>query len=89
MHGATICEHRYCQSTLLVDTCIADIELCPYQLKERCIRRMRRLTMVHSPGMNWLIGAALVIIIGYLLEREIYFYEEVRLVSRLQGRLDD
>jgi hypothetical protein len=39
--------------------------------------------------MNWLIGAALVIIIGYLLEREIYFYEEVRLVSRLQGRLDD
>lgn len=81
MHGATICEHRYCQSTLLVDACIADIELCPYQLKERCIRRMRRLTMVHSPGMDGLISAS--------LEREIYFYEGVHLGSRLQGRLYD
>jgi hypothetical protein len=59
----------------------ANLELCPYQLKERRILRMHRLTMVHSPDMNWLISAS--------LEREIYFYEGVHLGSRLQGRLYD
>ena len=50
---------------------------------------MRRLIMVHSPVMNWVIGAALAVIVGYLLEREIYFYEGVHFGPRLQAWLYD
>lgn len=39
--------------------------------------------------MNWLIGIALVVIIGYLLDREIYFYEGVHLGPRVQAWLYD
>ena len=39
--------------------------------------------------MNWVIGAALVVVAGYLLEREIYFYEGVHLGPRLQAWLYD
>jgi len=45
--------------------------------------------MVHFPVMNWVIGAALVVIAGYLLEREVYFYEGVHLGPRLQAWLYD
>jgi len=37
--------------------------------------------------MNWVIAVAVLIIIGYLLDREIYFYEGVRLGPRVQAWL--
>jgi ubiquinone/menaquinone biosynthesis C-methylase UbiE/DNA-directed RNA polymerase subunit RPC12/RpoP len=39
--------------------------------------------------MNWLIGIAILILIGYLLDREIYFYEGVHLGPRVQAWLYD
>ncbi len=39
--------------------------------------------------MNWVIGIAVVIIVGYLLDREIYFYEGVHLGPRAQAWLYD
>ncbi|HJR80381.1 MAG TPA: class I SAM-dependent methyltransferase [Anaerolineales bacterium] len=39
--------------------------------------------------MNWMIGVVLLVIIGYLLDREIYFYEGAHLGPRLQAWLYD
>lgn len=39
--------------------------------------------------MNWVIGIALLVIVGYLLDREIYFYEGVHLGPRMQAWLYD
>ncbi len=39
--------------------------------------------------MMWIVGIAIVIIIGYVLDREIYFYEGARLGPRVQAWLYD
>ena len=39
--------------------------------------------------MNWIIGVSVVVLIGYLLDREIYFYEGVHLGPRVQAWLYD
>lgn len=39
--------------------------------------------------MNWIIGVALLLFIGFLLDREIYFYEGVHLGPRVQAWLYD
>jgi ubiquinone/menaquinone biosynthesis C-methylase UbiE len=39
--------------------------------------------------MNWVIGIVIVIVIGFLLDREIYFYEGAHLGSRVQSWLYD
>lgn len=39
--------------------------------------------------MNWVIGVAIGIIVGWLLDREIYFYEGVHLGPRVQAWLYD
>jgi len=39
--------------------------------------------------MDWIIGIVLLVIIGYLLDREIYFYEGVHLGPRVQAWLYD
>jgi ubiquinone/menaquinone biosynthesis C-methylase UbiE len=39
--------------------------------------------------MNWIIGVAFLVVIGYLLDREIYFYEGAHLGPRLQAWLYD
>lgn len=39
--------------------------------------------------MNWVIGIGLVVVIGYLLDREIYFYEGAHLGPRVQAWLYD
>ncbi len=39
--------------------------------------------------MNWIIGIAFGILVGYLLDREIYFYEGVHLGPRVQAWLYD
>lgn len=39
--------------------------------------------------MNWVIGIGLLVVIGYLLDREIYFYEGVHLGPRVQAWLYD
>ena len=35
--------------------------------------------------MNWIIGIGILVLIGYLLDREIYFYEGAYLGPRLQA----
>ena len=35
--------------------------------------------------MNWIIGIAMGLIVGYLLDREIYFYECARLGPRAKA----
>jgi ubiquinone/menaquinone biosynthesis C-methylase UbiE len=39
--------------------------------------------------MNWIIAAAVMVVIGYLLDREIYFYEGAHLGPRVQAWLYD
>lgn len=39
--------------------------------------------------MTWIIGIAIVVIVGYVLDREIYFYEGARLGPRAQAWLYD
>ena len=39
--------------------------------------------------MNWIIGITIVAIVGYILDREIYFYEAVHLGPRVQAWLYD
>lgn len=39
--------------------------------------------------MNWIIGIAILVIVGYLLDREIYFYEGAHLGPRVQAWLYD
>ena len=39
--------------------------------------------------MNWIVSIAALIVIGYLLDREIYFYEGVHLGPRVQAWLYD
>ena len=39
--------------------------------------------------MNWVIGIAVVAFVGYLLDREIYFYEGVHLGPHVQAWLYD
>jgi len=39
--------------------------------------------------MNWVIGIAIVVIVGFILDREIYFYEGVHLGPRVQAWLYD
>jgi ubiquinone/menaquinone biosynthesis C-methylase UbiE len=39
--------------------------------------------------MNWIIGIVVLVIVGYLLDREIYFYEGVHLGPRVQAWLYD
>lgn len=39
--------------------------------------------------MNWIIGIGILVLLGYLLEREIYFYEGARLGPKLQAWLYD
>jgi ubiquinone/menaquinone biosynthesis C-methylase UbiE len=39
--------------------------------------------------MNWIIGIVALVIVGYLVDREIYFYEGVRLGPRVQAWLYD
>lgn len=39
--------------------------------------------------MNWIIGIVLLVIVGYLVDREIYFYEGVHLGPRVQAWLYD
>lgn len=39
--------------------------------------------------MNWIVGIAVFVIVGYLLDREIYFYEGVHLGPRVQAWLYD
>jgi ubiquinone/menaquinone biosynthesis C-methylase UbiE len=39
--------------------------------------------------MNWMIGIGILVLIGYLLDREIYFYEGARLGPKLQAWLYD
>jgi ubiquinone/menaquinone biosynthesis C-methylase UbiE len=39
--------------------------------------------------MNWIIGIGVLVLIGYLIDREIYFYEGARLGPRLQAWLYD
>ena len=39
--------------------------------------------------MNWIIGIGLGVLVGYLLDREIYFYEGVHLGPRVQAWLYD
>src|SRR5687768_6365281 len=54
---------------------------------------MCRLVMVHSqnPGvsMSWIIAVVVLVVVGYLLDREIYFYEGVHLGPRVQAWLYD
>ena len=49
--------------------------------------------MVHSPNigvdLNWIIGIVILVFIGFLLDREIYFYEGTHLGPRLQAWLYD
>lgn len=49
--------------------------------------------MVHSADLrgavNWIIGIAVLALVGYLLDREIYFYEGAHLGPRLQAWLYD
>ena len=37
--------------------------------------------------MNWIIGIAIFVVVGYILDREVYFYEGVRLGPRVQAWL--
>jgi len=39
--------------------------------------------------MNWIIGIAILIVVGYLLDREVYFYEGAHLGPHLQAWLYD
>jgi ubiquinone/menaquinone biosynthesis C-methylase UbiE len=39
--------------------------------------------------MNWIVGIVLLVIVGYLLDREIFFYEGVHLGPRVQAWLYD
>jgi len=39
--------------------------------------------------MNWFIGIAILVVVGYLLDREVYFYEGVHLGPRVQAWLYD
>ena len=39
--------------------------------------------------MNWIVGIVIVIILGFILDREIYFYEGVHFGPRLQAWLYD
>ena len=39
--------------------------------------------------MNWIVGVAVFVVVGYLLDREIYFYEGVHLGPRAQAWLYD
>lgn len=39
--------------------------------------------------MNWFIGIVIVVVVGYILDREIYFYEGVHLGPRVQAWLYD
>jgi ubiquinone/menaquinone biosynthesis C-methylase UbiE len=39
--------------------------------------------------MNWVVGIAILVIVGFILDREIYFYEGVHLGSRVQAWLYD
>src|SRR5688572_19483387 len=39
--------------------------------------------------MNWIIGIGVGVLVGYLLDREIYFYEGVHFGPRLQAWLYD
>ena len=39
--------------------------------------------------MNWIIGIAVLVIVGYLLDREVYFYEGAHLGPRVQAWLYD
>jgi ubiquinone/menaquinone biosynthesis C-methylase UbiE len=39
--------------------------------------------------MNWIVGIVLLVVVGYLLDREIYFYEGVHLSPRMQAWLYD
>ena len=39
--------------------------------------------------MNWIIGIAILVIVGFILDREIYFYEGVHLGPRVQAWLYD
>jgi len=39
--------------------------------------------------MNWIIGIIVLVVVGYLLDREIYFYEAVHLGPRVQAWLYD
>ena len=39
--------------------------------------------------MNWIIGIAILFVVGYVLDREVYFYEGVRLGPRVQAWLYD
>jgi len=39
--------------------------------------------------MNWIIGIAILIVVGYLLDREVYFYEGVHLGPHMQAWLYD
>ncbi|HMD80081.1 MAG TPA: class I SAM-dependent methyltransferase, partial [Anaerolineales bacterium] len=39
--------------------------------------------------MNWIFGIALLVIVGFILDREIYFYEGVHLGPRVQAWLYD
>ena len=39
--------------------------------------------------MNWVVGIIIFVVIGYILDREIYFYEGVRLGPRVQAWLYD
>jgi hypothetical protein len=59
--------------------------------KRRMMTICRLKVMVHSPNlrvaMNWIVGAAVLALIGYLLDREIYFYEGAHLGPRLQASL--
>lgn len=39
--------------------------------------------------MNWFIGIVIVVVVGYILDREVYFYEGVHLGPRVQAWLYD
>jgi hypothetical protein len=39
--------------------------------------------------MNWIIGIAVLILIGFILDRQIYFYEGTHLGPRVQSWLYD
>jgi ubiquinone/menaquinone biosynthesis C-methylase UbiE/ribosomal protein S27E len=39
--------------------------------------------------MNWILGTAILVVVGYLLDREVYFYEGVHLGPRVQAWLYD
>ena len=44
---------------------------------------------LHRVSMNWIIGIGIGVLVGYLLDREIYFYEGVHLGPRVQAWLYD